>query len=769
MNQSMSLERMLAELMADEASGGAPDQLIDQIRSTTSRSRPLPRWLAVLREPSMLARSRVAVGMSTRQLVLIGALLLLGAIVAIGAAALLLQKASPPAETWPGYRGDASRGGTAVSGPIGNPIVRWQFHAGGAIAADIGVAGDLVIAPSDDGKLHALDLTTGSERWTFSAAAPMRGPFVADGRVYVADGDGVVHAVRLADGTPVWAATERLGTPSDLAVVGDRLVVGTQDGTVLGLNTGDGTVAWRTSVGSSPIHAPSATAGGIAIATDALDLAVLDPATGAIRWRINAGVDRSGTPVIVGDTVYIGATADSQAGRLSAHDLATGTERWRVDKNIYTPSVSGGIGYTGSAVGRVTAFDLATGAELWVAQFDGAARAPAVTETVVFVAADRERRVVALDKATGGELWSLPVDGNMQCCIAAARGLVFVGTLTGSVYAIGGDGATLTAKGRPSLAPSASPSATATPAASASPSAGASLLPARLSWTATSGTGFNPWGLAQAPNGDLWASLARENRFAIFTQDGRFIETWGSGGTGNGEFDLRRANGDEYGMLAFAPDGSFFVLDVGNRRVQAFDAKRTFLRAWGSFGSEPGRFLDPVSIAVDADGNVNVLDDVRQVIEVFSPRGKVVRTVPAFPAQVRPNEGANQLQVGPSGHFFVSVVFPNLIAELDRDGSLVRTYGDGTKGFSFTEQPNRVAFDAAGRMYVTQGPQRSGPGVAIFSPDGTYLGGFGALGTGPAEMTFPWGLVVTKDGIYVTDAEAPAEVALKKFEPVQLP
>ena len=766
MNQQMSLERMLTDLMADETSGALPDHLIDQIVSTTSRTRPLPRWLAILREPSMLARTRVAVGMPTRQLALIGTLLLLAAVVAIGAAAAFLLKPTAVAETWPGFRGDASRGGIALTGPIGNPIVRWQFHARGAVASDLAISGDLVFVPSDDGILHALDIATGTERWSFAAPAGMKGPFVADGRVHVADANGIIHTLTVSDGTPVWASTEPLATPSDLVVLDGRLFVGTADGSVLALRATDGAVTWQTKLGTTPIHAPSATANALAVATEDLELVLLDPATGAIRWRVPAGREQVGTPVIAGDTVFIGGGPETVGGRLSAHDLTTGAERWHVDRNLYAPSIGGGRGYTGSGAGAVSSIDLATGALQWTAQFDGVVRAPAVAGDVVYLAVDRERRVVALDRRTGGELWSQAVDGSMQCCIAAARGMVFVGTSAGSVYAISGDGATLTATDVPSVAPAPSPTA---PPASSAPSPEPSFLPARLAWSATSGADFNPWGLAQAPNGDLWASLAHEHQFAIFKTDGTFVETWGSPGTGNGQFNLRRGNGDEYGMLAFAKDGSFFVLDVGNRRVQAFDAKRRFLRAWGSFGTEPGQFNDPVSIAVDADGNVAVLDDVRGVIETFSPTGKVVRTVAAFSAEVSPNDGANQLAIGPTGHFFVSVAGPNLVAELDQDGTFVRTYGEAASGVTLTNQPNRVAFDAAGRVYVAQGPQGATPGILVFGQDGTYLGGFGPVGSGETEMSFPWGLVVADDGIYVTDAYAPADHALRKFEPIVFP
>ena len=33
---------------------------------------------------------------------------------------------------WPGFRGDASRSAVGLQGPTGNPVLNWQFKAGGA-------------------------------------------------------------------------------------------------------------------------------------------------------------------------------------------------------------------------------------------------------------------------------------------------------------------------------------------------------------------------------------------------------------------------------------------------------------------------------------------------------------------------------------------------------------------------------------------------------------------------------------------------------------
>jgi 6-bladed beta-propeller len=281
--------------------------------------------------------------------------------------------------------------------------------------------------------------------------------------------------------------------------------------------------------------------------------------------------------------------------------------------------------------------------------------------------------------------------------------------------------------------------------------------------------------MTMAPDGRLWAVEGGSDRFSIFTTDGEFVESWERSGVGDGEFDMTRANGDPYGMIAFRRDGSFYVLDAGNRRIQLFAADRTFVRAWGAVGNGPGHFIDPVGLAVDSEGNVHVLDDVRRVIETFDADGNHLRSIPAFPAEVGVTALANGLSIGPNGHFYVTATDPSQVLELDRDGALVATYGGpGSGAGTITDQPFVTAFDGDGRLYVTQGPIRGDrPGVLVYDIDGTYLGGLGPLGAGEAELGFPWGIIVADDGIYVSDAGGLPGVGyrslIRRFEPVLIP
>ena len=216
MSNPMSIERMVSDWMADEVARGVADEVVDQILSDTGRRRPARRWLALLQEPPMRLERQVAVGSPTSRLVLTVALIVLAFAVAVGVGAAVLLRSQPaPADDWPAFRGDASRVGSSAHGPIGRPVLAWQYHADGAVTNDLAIVGDLVLAPSDDGVLHALAIDDGHERWAYrTGSGPMGGPTVADGTLFVADGTGVLSALDLATGQLRWRTAAPLDGPT---------------------------------------------------------------------------------------------------------------------------------------------------------------------------------------------------------------------------------------------------------------------------------------------------------------------------------------------------------------------------------------------------------------------------------------------------------------------------------------------------------------------------------------------------------------------------
>ena len=726
-----------------------------------------------MRTPSSGARTR-----PSRGLVLLAALALPAAIGSAGcgstspAQPIAAPSTAAPASTpqasaapaavaggdWIGFRGDASRSAVGLQGPTGNPVLNWQFKAGGAVPNQIAIVGDVVYFASDEGGFHAVNRVTGTEVWKQQLTyGTTTGPTVADGRIYLADEQGAVVALDPATGSSLWKSVSHYDGATQLISTGGSLYLGTGDGFLVALDAASGAEQWKVKLtpNGASVHNPAAADGFVFAGTAGSGFVAVDTKTHQVAWTGDLHGDDTGTAVASGGIAYIAAGVDAPSGSLHAFDAKTGQSLWDgPSPKLQSPTIVGGIGFSATADGLVDGIDTASGALRWSIQLTGKIRPMAVVGPTLYLASDQEHRVYAVEAATGNRLWQFDVDGSNDCCVAVAKGAVFVGTMTGSVYSIGGDGATIAAQPFVSPAPAASAAPTQAPFAA---------LKAGISWTTDiRRMGFAPvCQIAVDPtSGRIWAPEAGSDKIAIFDRTGKLLEEWGSSGDAPGQFDFTRQNGDGYGTLAFAKDGSFFVLDVGNRRVQHFDAHRKLVGRWGSFGNEPGQFNDPVGIGVAPDGTVWVLDDRRSVVEHFDGTGKVLGSFDPF-ASVPSNDGANSLAIDDKGNLYVSSVAPSKVLVFDPKGMLLRTVGEGR----FNDQAGTIAIDGSGRLFVAQGPDRgSAPGVLVFGADGTALGGFAPIGDGNDEVVFTGGIALdAKGGLYVEDS-MPESNRLIRFE-----
>ena len=74
--------------------------------------------------------------------------------------------------------------------------------------------------------------------------------------------------------------------------------------------------------------------------------------------------------------------------------------------------------------------------------------------------------------------------------------------------------------------------------------------------------------------------------------------------------------------VAWDAAGYIFVSDgYGNSRVAKFDKNGRFIKTWGSRGTAQGQFNTPHSIATDAEGNVYVGDRGNKRLQVFDNNG----------------------------------------------------------------------------------------------------------------------------------------------------
>ena len=305
----------------------------------------------------------------------------------------------------------------------------------------------------------------------------------------------------------------------------------------------------------------------------------------------------------------------------------------------------------------------------------------------------------------------------------------------------------------PIVTPSASPStsasaaagaASATPAPTPSPTFAAPVVlriattDIASAWTVDAASLWTPY---VAPDGRIWIPSNEDDQIRIYDQNGKLAETWGSSGQGDGQFVFGAGGASRNGAgVVFAPDGSFYVLDSGNFRVQHFDQNRKFLGAFGSFGSDPGQFASAVAIGLDDGGNLYVSDQGRHDVQVFTTGGTYVRTIAKGAA-------GNGIWGSGPGWFITT-------RRTDNGPGAVEYHADGTVQGGWDLRlwncdPEGVTRDQAPRnIYLMCAPRDGGTGYLFrFDQTGTLLRAWPIDGTDVAVT--PDGttaFVVWKDG-----------------------
>jgi len=140
---------------------------------------------------------------------------------------------------------------------------------------------------------------------------------------------------------------------------------------------------------------------------------------------------------------------------------------------------------------------------------------------------------------------------------------------------------------------------------------------------------FNgPSSVLIAPNGDIFVGDGHGGdtnaRIVKFTNDGKFIKTWGHKGSAPGEFDTPH-------MLAMDSAGRLFVADRVNSRIQIFDQDGKFLDQWRQFGRPSGVYIDnnDTIYVADSTSSEKTNPGFQQGIRVGSAKdGKVTAFIP---------------------------------------------------------------------------------------------------------------------------------------------
>ncbi|HVD95991.1 MAG TPA: NHL repeat-containing protein, partial [Candidatus Limnocylindria bacterium] len=221
----------------------------------------------------------------------------------------------------------------------------------------------------------------------------------------------------------------------------------------------------------------------------------------------------------------------------------------------------------------------------------------------------------------------------------------------------------------------------------------------------TKGMGFGqlgePNGIAIDRAGNIYvAEVASNHRVQKLAPDGTFIAEWAPG-----LYGPRR--------IAIGPDDSIYVVDQGRARIVKFNPDGQVLTTWGSSGSGNGQFADHTSVAVDPTTNkVYVADPINRRIQVFDSDGNFL-TKWSVPEWGQPH-GFEDLAIDPNrGRLYASSAHMNTILVFDLQGNKVGTLTprppdklDGPSGLALAKDKLFVLNTGSARVSAIPLPTR---------------------------------------------------------------
>ncbi len=227
---------------------------------------------------------------------------------------------------------------------------------------------------------------------------------------------------------------------------------------------------------------------------------------------------------------------------------------------------------------------------------------------------------------------------------------------------------------------------------------------------------------------------------------------WGHRGTQPGEFVRPRA-------VALDAHDHFYIVDF-TARIQAYDRDGKYLGiGWSTPDYRNGR---PSGLSIDRDGNVLVSDSHYHCLRIYSPAGKELRVI-GGEAGTGPGQFAYVADAvqDEDGYFYVAEFCEsNRISKLDPAGKFVKSWGQaGTEPGEFG-RIRALGLGPDSYLYVVDSTNHR---IQVFTKDGALVRCWGDAGREPGKLSYPSDLAFGRAGeLYVIER---GNNRIQKFTP----
>jgi sugar lactone lactonase YvrE len=175
--------------------------------------------------------------------------------------------------------------------------------------------------------------------------------------------------------------------------------------------------------------------------------------------------------------------------------------------------------------------------------------------------------------------------------------------------------------------------------------------------------------------------------------------------------------------VAWDSDGNIYISDgYVNSRVAKYDKNGDWVKSWGSKGTGPGQFRLPHAIAIDRNNNIYVGDRTNRRVQVFDTEGKFLRMftidvppVPGTKAVNGPTPTGDRLAAvigqpnsicitpGPNQVLFIGEsTFPGRIFKVALDGKVLGVIGRSGRNLKQFSGAHALACPSETEVYAAE-------------------------------------------------------------------
>lgn len=199
----------------------------------------------------------------------------------------------------------------------------------------------------------------------------------------------------------------------------------------------------------------------------------------------------------------------------------------------------------------------------------------------------------------------------------------------------------------------------------------------------------HPQFIGVGDDGSIYVSDFGNKRIQKFSSNGEYVTHWGNSGKQVGDF---------YNPSGIAVSGDFvFVADRDLNRIQKFSLDGEFIQAWGKKGVAEGQFMYPGGIAANNDF-LYVIDTGNQRIQIFSYDGEFVTSFGSSGLNSGQFLNVVGIDVDGEGNVYITDKGNHKIEKFTSEGEFIQSFAFYFPNYVFS--PTAIAIDPLGDMFV---------------------------------------------------------------------